>query len=816
MTSVRIAARRNFLLFFALAALLFNRFFLICGTNRLFEKGIRANKRFFEGSWAEQFSRILAILTPVEQGVIALTVLLVVFLMSLELRSGRLSEALSGIFLDQKKTVCLLLYLSLFSVAPFLSPGFLYNCDAVFYMFPSWYVSESLLRGDFSLFTNYFWGGYAYARLYGPLFFIFTGAVNLLLADWVLSVKAGLALLHLLSGIFMYLYLHRVSQNKAASLAGAVAYLFAYFRYYWVLNMGRLRYEMFFCFFPLLWYFADLYLEERKRKYLFSISLVLGGFMLLQPGPQTIHTFLFFALYAVLRIFFGNAGPGEKIKGLISLFSCFFFALLLSCWSFVDKIRDPHTVAWLFPDANALPAPTWAALFRWSPAPPPDSYGCYLGISLWVLSGLGAFWAFRKKDRQGMIFSLLFAFSLFLVFGTGVKGYRYLPLVHTLRTSEWFLIFTVFFMSVLCYYGFDFIVRKCSGRKEKIILWAGIIILLDLIPLTFPDFFRDEIPHGRKAPYEWIAGRKNMDKDTRVIDSTLLWQMKDGRLTYDTEPLNFHAPLVPIFTGRSLLNGVEMDINMPRTYWPVKLLIYCINDVNQEGFPEADRNAEFLKDALYLANVQYVINTKPLPAKLFGTVRSFEEGVLIGESETFSPMVASRRIRTAGSEAVPRSFEALRGIIESMGINRDAGTADGISVLSSRGPFPDRDIPAADNLVFELLSYAITNSRFEADYFLNQDAFLHVSQAFYDYMGVFLDGRPVKTVFETELGFIAVPAPRGTHRIVIRPVCTGLMRLCLLISGGTFAFGLWVSVFARRRPQKANVLPRIVSRETGA
>lgn len=745
-----------FLLFLA-------RFYWIIPTNRTFE--------YLRSHFLDPFEKAplvilrthLRLLTSFEYFLLALVLFSMAYLVYLEIKHKYLSGLCEEIRKDSKFSLMATLYLVSLSAAPYLSPGMPDRNDSIYHILPAWSIYQSFLEVKFSLFTNSIWCGYPYAESYGPFFSVATAFLGWILKDWLLALKLLLCAFHIGSGLAMYLYVYHRTRNRVAALISALAYCFIYFRFHWLINMGRLRYGIHLFAFPLIWYLADQYLAKPRRKKIILLGFLFSILTLTQPGPNTIFTFLFFSLYALEEIGFSKETFARKIGAFIGLNTSYLIMIALAGWLVVpNMVMNPELRHLLSINETRLAAPSLMTLLTWTPVPHQNHYGSYLGLTLVFLACLGIMRALLKKNRWALTISFLCLGTFFMVFGKDIPGYSWIPWIYAQNSPGYYLLFSIFFISVLCGYGYLFFERQ-NSKKNLAALGVILFILLDLSPLTFQDSFSDTSLHGRAKVYEWL--RMKESRNARVVDIA--------------DELAFQAVFIPIYTGFPSLNGPDLVGATSATRGTAHSVIYALQD---KIFSQSERNADFLKKMLFLTNVEYVIARHELSERLFSNIFRFENDLKIGQLQSAAIALASKKIEPLKSPLAFTGVAQIREALEASGIEKDQKIMGKI-LLDSRSESESEEIPArSPTLAFQIINSKIKQSEVEIEYSLSQEAFLHIATAYYPYLKITIDGRRISPVYKTAFGFLALKSPGGVHQLKIEPTLTFLSQIMISVA----------------------------------
>ena len=81
---------------------------------------------------------------------------------------------------------------------------------------------ESLTAGEWPIWSNYLGCGTPYLQFYGFLFFYLVGLADFVCRDFYLSVKAVLAVCHIVSGWAIYGFVRQATRSRQAGLVAGL------------------------------------------------------------------------------------------------------------------------------------------------------------------------------------------------------------------------------------------------------------------------------------------------------------------------------------------------------------------------------------------------------------------------------------------------------------------------------------------------------------------------------------------------------------------------------------------------------------------
>ena len=461
-----------------------------------------------------------------------------------ELRYGCITALLRVFFTGERWTIVLLAVGGLVAVRHYLGLGnFSWSADQPQHINFVHMASRSIAGGELPIWTNYLGTGTPYLQFYGFLFFYLTGLVDQLWNDIFASLKAVMAVLHVASGLAMYLLARTVTRSRSAGFIAGLAYVLSFWHTQQIIIMGRFPLSLFYALLPLPFYFFERLSSpchaSIREKLASSLAggICLGALALTHPGYGFWATVLL-GVYAGLRLLLKI--PASERPGLAG-WSAVLFAgglvfggyLTLPMW----LERDYTGLYTNFVDLSSVPIPTWQHVLAWSNyrywvVPSPDIeinwYGGYLGLSLVVVVAVGAAAALRSRSRELILRSLpvlcCLGLTALLVFGYRLPPLQSLPVVKMLAAGR-YLLFTVFFLALAAGPAAQALTILLRGRRWRVPVSTLILlaIAIDLGPTTFQQVYSTRDPAPDLVP-ELRAHADSLDVHGQLPNHRVYWR----------------------------------------------------------------------------------------------------------------------------------------------------------------------------------------------------------------------------------------------------------------------------------------------------
>lgn len=321
------------------------------------------------------------------------------------------------------------------------------------------------------------------------------------------SLKLFLASNFIFSGIFMYLFSKNFFKNSLAAFCASIFYLFTPYHLISLHFKTTIGEILAYTFIPLVFYFANKFLTDKK-----FINLLLSGFSLGLVMLSHIFVGIFLIPAISLYVIFETK---KFSKGALYSFGIIVVSLLISIYQWAAPlIYRPYmfTTAYptdpiknfYFPEIIDLLYSPWryGLLFQGPKGELSFLVGYAQLLVLFILVVLLAKNKIKKEYKNKVIFwMVLFIFTLFLVTPYSISIWNYLPIMNQ-AGSQRLLIIIAFYTSILAGYV-SFIYLKKSWIIYALILFSIGTTILNwgqrrVIPAINDSVLRQNLPFGIK------------------------------------------------------------------------------------------------------------------------------------------------------------------------------------------------------------------------------------------------------------------------------------------------------------------------------
>ena len=318
-----------------------------------------------------------------------------------------------------------------------------------------------------------------------------------------LAVNLLIILHQVLAGVFMYLYLKRLTLDGFSSLVGAMIFALSS-AFITRIFIGHLTIICAITWIPLLFFCIDKALSKES-----NLFIILAGFVL---SLQLLSGHIQFVFITLIGLFlylayasFANYRARQSTKEIL-----YPFYVLIAVAIFGIGISAIQTLpSWeLMRQALRFKNP----IFNYKFSMPPENIMTILSPGFWgwikngiywgkwypweasiyvgILPLLLSFFAVIKADKYSRFFAGLFLFSLILSFGAYIPIYRhlykYMTSFNLFRANGRFLILGVFSLSVLASLGCRALSYSKTGKSEGksiFVIFFGLVLIFILASL---------------------------------------------------------------------------------------------------------------------------------------------------------------------------------------------------------------------------------------------------------------------------------------------------------------------------------------------
>ena len=732
-------------------------------------------------------------------------------LCALEIKFAIVSSILRKTVNNRIKIFILLVALGLISGVDFIMPGYLRATDdAESYTTIAWLIRDIIMQGQFPLWSN--WGdmGFPLMQFYSPMYYTAIAVISLITNNVWNAVKILHLILHVLSVLVIFLYVHNLTKSKYAGLVASFALGFTFYRYHVFFYLGALNMGPTFVIWPLQLYLVDKFLVTSNKRYV-GVSLALVS-----------------ALGLVCHAYFGGyGGLFAALYGLLRMFTC---TPNKTTWS--TKLRIiTHLYVWLgagvmaslFYTLPALLESNLSVVQEWLGADfllPPMSvsdvltfvgsqggsgwWGGYLGISVMSISLIGYIWTLLN-GRVFVVapFALLLT-TCFLAIGPYYLNFSEIfskvpggSVVFLFHSPGDYLVYVVIMGSVGvgvcmaeiqhrliakngCGYAGRLLFSTDWLRSEWILFCLCGLIALDMFRYNlFVNYMIPETPNG--SPVNRVSVHKWLNENKTYIDGRVL--------DVDQSDIVWHIPMIAnlptyVSDGNSSIYSAAFVVGL-RRFDPVKLF--------DEG-----------SNLMIIANTSVVIVDAPSVLDRYPRAMNIGGEAVVVPTDRSLAMLASRRVEAVHLDTDFRAMEQAYMLTETpysrlaneIGIDYARGTSDFLPAMDRLPPL--KDLTDGVPLVMDIRDHQMDSQYVRIEYNVSTPAYLQLSYAYYPFLSVLIDGKPVAT-FATSFGLIGLESPAGAHTIEIIPylsrlrVIVGIVNICTLILLAV----LWVSSYKK-------------------
>ncbi len=642
----------------------------------------------------------------------------------------------------------------------YFTPGHTYFLDGSPHAVKVQFVYESLKAGEFPLWNTRNSAGMPDIQFYSPLYFYITGAISLLFNDFLFSIKLVCFLAHILSGLTALWLVQEVTGNRRAGYLGGLVYALAPWHLYHILDFFRLPVSMVYTFMPLPVLFFERYRNGKSSFFsgAVSVGLSLGLLVCVHQGYTLFFTFIF-TIYVLLSAL-KRQKPYINLNILLLLALAGVICFLSSAWYVIPFISETKLVARTMGSFLAstgkfnTDSATWEALITRRATP--VFHKGYLGASFFYLALLGVIYAILKK-RYYLI--AIYLFSIYIVLGYDTYLYQFLPLVYSQTATYRMIMYWILFMAILAGGGYTLIEDRLV--KAKCYNWIIYLVFATLAGIFIFDgsvVMNRQWPrsHGMEPVYASV--RQAAADDKLGGRSMQICDQKEAEWMF---ALTFPCIMI-METPTPVLWGPAMSLRSD------PFVVKGIEWARQELQDPRGLNNSY--KFLYLLNVSQLVYLTP------------QGGINILKPPLHSPVFASGGIEYLNGNPDPAS---LSYILDGMGIDFRQNTARKIYLMPEASGSPANWTAGSDggDVKLTVLDYHMTPNQTFLNLETNRNCFLHISQAFYEILRVYVDDKPVDFKC-TATGLIAIQFPEGKHRVRISPYYSDLRTLSLWFSLG--------------------------------
>jgi hypothetical protein len=752
-----------------------------------------------------------------------------------EFRKGKLTQFFELIFESERRTLVLLGLGSLLLVRFYFAKGeFSWGADTYLHATYAWIAARSFASGELPIWTNYFCLGTPILQFYGFLFHYLVGTVNLLLDEPFLSIKVVLASAHVASGLAAYLFVRKLTDSRAAGFLSGISYVLSFWHTQQVMILGRLPLSVFYALLPLPFYYFERLREDGRITSAVLGAFSLCGLVLTHPGYGFWAT-AFLGLYIVARLVVCRRDGCEfSIPMSLLLFAGgVSLSAFLVVPMYVERGETGLHSGFYMSD---FPTPTLKHLLLWSnyrfriPHALDHWYGGYLGISVVLLGiwGTAKVWNTRTSSvgRRRAAVAVCFLLSLVLVF-----FYSWLPIgVVQAMAANRYLLFVVFFLSVLAGIGSDSLMKREGWPTVRVFVILLAVILLDLGPTTFQHPYRpkdidksidsSQVRRMTRDPNAWALAKplplqhhpiyKEIQSKTAQLSAG---ELPSERVFHSTNKIYYHFIIPWLAVNLGVPTPLDTFTQYPLV---VPAFVRRFQDVFHLGIQklEGPDGLEAIEEYGTIEKAAFLMNTRHL---LFS--QSEEDGISHHRLRNSGALVVSPKVagmpypvveldrsraRTASRDEGQakldrdRAIRDFKALIDGMELDISRGTAEQILLAN-----PSAGDDLGTHPLAAVADHKAWNQRVEMSVNTTEDCYARLAYSYYPHIDVTVNGARA-TVLKTAGHFICLKLDAGVNRIVIEPRLSPLRSNLLAFDLVIFALGIAGIAYERLRAPREN------------
>lgn len=394
----------------------------------------------------------------------------------------KLKENLKGLFKKRNiiDIVIILIFVSIVSIPLMNDKLNVYYDDGIQHISRAFGTLESIKNGNFNIitgFTNNF--GYSWNLFYGPLSTYGIIILQLIIKNFIVSYKIFLYILLFLSGIFMYKFVYKMTNNRNIGLLASAIYVLAPYHLTDLYIRNALGEFASFVFIPLV--FLGLYnlFNTTENNYYLGVGAI--G-LILTHNLSAIITALFAIIYLMI-----NIKELRKIKVIKDLIINIIFIIVITSFYWGPMLETKTISQYSVYQDGFMATPESTAsrglgirnLFVTLAS---DEFVFEIGPCLVLLAFSIMTLRRLENNKKEYIIFLIFGFiSLFMA--TKYFPWKYLGKYFSIIQFPWRMLeFSNFFLSIVCSINAYIVIRKFNLKDVIIMILILIIYIISLSP----------------------------------------------------------------------------------------------------------------------------------------------------------------------------------------------------------------------------------------------------------------------------------------------------------------------------------------------
>jgi hypothetical protein len=659
-------------------------------------------------------------------------------------------------------------------------------------------VYHALRQGFSPFYTFMFYSGFPALRFYSPLFYFLSGPLTLLTGgNLLLALRILLVLLHLMSGLVMYVYLlkREGSGDRTETGAGygpalgAIVYLIVPWRTAYIAGSANYPQALVYVLLPLAFLALESVLKKRGGRQGMNEAMRAGMLLGLWVGLLFL-AHLVYAIFTLLLLVVWWAMAGGMRRGARqwrALGAAAPSGIGISAFFLVPFVVEQASHRFPITHLN-LPVPDLLVLLGFK-----ARVGGYGGVSLGLsilLMMMAACWAvsLRRRFRHQVPALVGLAVSLVLTFAPMLlKEKQYL--ITAGLPPERFLLLVVFFFALLVPNAYELVRGALSKRGVSpglVFVVMVVVAMLDYLLSTSHFFYPSRNPYMavREDVYPIVRGEPH----ARILDL----DMQQSRI--DDPSRTSRLPTVGVIYG-----DLPTPLGLPYHQYAPRSMLHVYPWVDYIAAEIADTTHAVISvtmhKALALMGVSHLI-TLPTVVSVNGAPfltlkQSMDWDDRFVKAERLPPLaigmthqwlvLAANRVRPLAPDSLAADYTFIvarnwRRLLDTLQLDDSSHC---LSFVPTPAGGASDSLPGLPGLVID--STRIRHPEVVTGFRATTDCFLRVAVSYYPELEVRLDGKPVP-FFETADHFTYIRCPAGAHVLRVNARLGGLRIATLLLS----------------------------------
>jgi len=706
--------------------------------------------------------------------------ILFIFLGWIQTKKEALSELLSSG--DEKKFIFILLLLAILLSNSYFEPGILITGDSNAHVARVAHFSRSIISGEYTGWSNYFYAGTPVFEFTGPLFFWIAGLLDSFLQDPDLSSKVIVLISTILSGVLFYLFTRALFASQFSALAGSLIYGFSFAHIHLVFFRGSLPQSIIFLAVPALFYSITKVVNSKTTFTPWFFILALSVFVAFLSHPTSA---VFLGISAIIFVAALMLFGFITIQDFIRLVFSSVLGLLLSAPSIVPIFLEsewvvmgsaPSSFSVRLPSASEL-----MALFSFRDSLTGSQFESFIAYTAYCLVGFSLAWLFSATS-QNKYRMVTFTFIAILTASLVIQ----IPYFRN-------IVFILFSISTLSAIGIQHIEKIWNDGKLAILCVLVIeLFFCSVYPLARTD--KNFVFNAAESITEHFSESRVILAGGESHSSIGIPIGPNGGILarYDMlkldGPHNITVPKTHNFIATVLLMA-EADLKERGALTAATLKALCINNVaalisireDQRGLPENIAGTEIMGN---LGNVLRLNCATPILATPTLEVISVEETLKVGA------------IWGIGDKS-KRISDAIRHIVNHFTLTNNGIIAEQIPVNEK----PQDYVAYTNPISVDLLNYHVSRNQVGMTLNVQGKGYLRIAHPWFPTVKVLINDNqatPIRSTMEN----IVVKLDSGINEILIfwhRSELRNMLQEIGSIYYAVFALSFIISFFARSR-----------------